>query len=50
VFDEVIMSYEVLSDDELIEMLFEGTVVDTMAVAVLLKRIYERVKTKTWAN
>jgi len=43
VFDEVIMSYEVLTDDELIEMLFEGTVVDTMALAVLVKRIHKKV-------
>ena len=49
-FSDDLLKYENMSDQALVEAIFNGTVVDTMAVAVLLKRIYERVKTKTWAN
>ena len=43
-FDDEIELYRSMTDDELIEMLFEGTVVDTMALAVLVKRLHKKVK------
>lgn len=46
-FSDEILKYESMSDEELSEKILSGAVVDTMAVAVLLKRIHRRAKAKT---
>ena len=42
-FSDDLLKYENISDQALVEAIFSGTIVDTMAVAVLLKRIHKKV-------
>jgi len=42
-FSDDLLKYEKMTDDELSTAILSGAVVDVMAVAVLLKRIHEKV-------
>ena len=42
-FSDELLKYEKMTDDELATAILSGAVVDVMAVAVLLRRIHEKV-------
>ena len=46
-FSDDLLKYEKMTDEELSTTILSGTVVDVMAVAVLLKRIHRGMKAKT---
>lgn len=41
-WDEDLEKYEKMSDEELLALVFQNPTVDTLALAVLTKRIYRR--------
>lgn len=43
-FSDDLLKYEKMTDEELATAMLSGAVVDTLAVAVLLKRVHARVK------
>jgi len=42
-FSDDLLKYEKMTDEELADKILSGAVVDVMAVAILLRRVYERV-------
>lgn len=45
-FSDELLRYEKMTDEELADKILSGAVVDTMAIAVLLKRIHKKVNTE----